>query len=164
MNARNMIVALVLGFVASIAYAVDPATAVAYLPGIFNHDVATGLSVALPALAMMGATNYVQPGETITLTAPYTVVSGAGALVGGIFGVALGNVTSGDEGEFATGGVWDLLAVTAETFVQGDPVYWDNGQKKCSNGSTGNDRIGSALSAKSGSATTVRVRLDGISV
>ncbi len=32
--------------------------------------------------------NYVQKGETLTLAAPYAVSSGAGALVGAIFGVA----------------------------------------------------------------------------
>ena len=36
--------------------------------------------------------NYVQPGNTITLTAPYAVVSGDGLLVGSIFGVAAGSV------------------------------------------------------------------------
>ena len=33
---------------------------------------------------------YVQPGNTITLTAPYAVASGDGLLVGSIFGVAAG--------------------------------------------------------------------------
>lgn len=32
--------------------------------------------------------NYVQPGNTITLTAPDTVASGDGLIVGSIFGVA----------------------------------------------------------------------------
>lgn len=163
MKAKLLTVAA-LALVAFVAYALDPAAASAMLPGIFNQDVAAGVSVALPALAMMGATNYVQPGETVTLAAPYTVASGAGALKGSIFGVALGDFANGADGEFATGGVWDLLAVTAETFVQGGPVYWDDGQKKASNGSTGNNRIGVALAAKSGSETTVRVRLDGVSL
>lgn len=110
------------------------------------------------------ATNFVQPGETITLAAPYDVASGAGAVVGGIFGVALQTLASGASGEFATCGVWDLLAVTAEAFAVGDPVYWDAGQKKASNGSTGNDLIGSAVKAKTGSETTVRVRLDGVAI
>jgi predicted RecA/RadA family phage recombinase len=34
--------------------------------------------------------NFVQPGNTITLTAPYAVASGDGLLVGYIFGVAAG--------------------------------------------------------------------------
>lgn len=106
-------------------------------------------------------TNYVQEGETVTLAAPYAVASGAGCKVGAIFGVALGAVAEDAEGEFAICGVWDLLAVTAETFAQGDPVYWDDGEKKCSSGLTGNSAIGVALAAKSGSETSVRVRLNG---
>jgi len=34
--------------------------------------------------------NFVQPGKTITLTAPYAVTSGDGLLVGSVFGVAAG--------------------------------------------------------------------------
>ena len=40
--------------------------------------------------------NYVQPGNTITLTAPYAVTSGDGLLVGAIFGVAAGTAILGD--------------------------------------------------------------------
>ena len=40
--------------------------------------------------------NYVQPGNTITLTAPYAVSSGDGLLVGAIFGVATGSAGNGE--------------------------------------------------------------------
>ena len=39
--------------------------------------------------------NYVQEGDTLTLTAPYDVVAGAGALVGIVFGVSSYDVLSG---------------------------------------------------------------------
>ena len=39
--------------------------------------------------------NYVQPGNTITLTAPYDVASGDGLLVGSVFGVAAGDAREG---------------------------------------------------------------------
>jgi predicted RecA/RadA family phage recombinase len=71
------------------------------------------------------AANYVQEGDVLTLTAPYTVISGAGAKVGNIFGVALGDVTSAATGEFKTTGVFDLLAVTADTASVGDRVLDD---------------------------------------
>ena len=38
--------------------------------------------------------NFVQPGSTITLTAPYAVASGDGLLVGAIFGVAAGDAAN----------------------------------------------------------------------
>jgi len=37
--------------------------------------------------------NYVQPGKTITLAAPYAVSAGDGLLVGAIFGVATASAT-----------------------------------------------------------------------
>ena len=40
--------------------------------------------------------NYVQPGKTITLAAPYAVSSGDGLLVGAIFGVATASAAIGE--------------------------------------------------------------------
>ena len=110
------------------------------------------------------AANYVQEGCTLTLAAPYNVSAGAGALFSAnLFGVALGTIASGDEGEFAIEGVWDLLAATADTFAVCANVYWDDSAKKCDSSSTGNTLIGVATKAKTGSQTTVRVRLNGVS-
>jgi len=109
------------------------------------------------------ASNYVQPGETVTLTAPYAVSSGHGALFNAnLFGVALGDVENAADGEFALCGVWDLLCST-DTIVQGGNVYWDDSAKQCDGNSTGHTLIGVAIEAK-GSTTTVRVRLNGVSV
>lgn len=108
------------------------------------------------------ATNYIQEGDVLTLTAPRTVSAGDGALVGNIFGVALGDVDSGDEGEFAIEGVWQLTAASAATFGVGSVVYWDNSAHDVTSHSTGNDRIGVAVATKSGGATTAKVLLDGI--
>jgi len=113
--------------------------------------------------------NFVQPGHTLTLTAPYTVASGAGALVGKIFGVATADITSAAVGEFQTVGVVDLAKDTS-TFVDGTPVYWDNTNKVATSTAQSNWLIGmtarlkgdgtSALGGSSGDAT-VRVRLNG---
>lgn len=109
------------------------------------------------------AGNFVQPGDTVTLTAPYAVDSGHGALVNAnIFGVALADIESGDDGEFALTGVWDLLCST-DNIAQGGNVYWDDSAKQCDGNSTGHTLIGVATEAK-GSTTTVRVRLNGVSV
>ena len=55
--------------------------------------------------------NYIQPGHAVTLLAPYDVVSGAGLLVGSIFGVASGDAVSGAEVEAQLTGVVDLEKV-----------------------------------------------------
>jgi len=164
MKRIQVLAVLALAAVAGIAYAVDPAAAATILPGIFGPDAIASLGVALPALAGIGATNYVQEGETLTLTAPYTVTSGSGALVGSIFGVALTDITSGADGEFATKGVFDLLCVTGDAFALGAKVYWDDGAKKCDSSSSTTSLIGVAVQAKSAGTTTVRVRLDGVAI
>ncbi len=51
--------------------------------------------------------NYVQPGSTVTLAAPYAVASGDGLLVGSIFGVAAGTAANGEAVETALVGVFD---------------------------------------------------------
>ncbi|MCU1324657.1 MAG: hypothetical protein JWN34_27, partial [Bryobacterales bacterium] len=59
--------------------------------------------------------NFINKGETVTVTAPYTVVSGAGVLVGRLFGVAADDIASGSIGEIVTRGVFEL-AKGAATF------------------------------------------------
>ena len=49
--------------------------------------------------------NFVQPGNTITLTAPHAVASGDGLLVGSIFGIAAGAAALGEPVETALVGV-----------------------------------------------------------
>lgn len=109
--------------------------------------------------------NYVQPGNTVPLAAPYNRLSGEGALVGSIFGVSCGDVLSTVTGEFALVGVFDLAKDTADAFSQGDLVYWDDAQKNCVNSdSEGDFEIGVAIEDAAADATTVRVRLHGRSV
>lgn len=115
--------------------------------------------------------NYVQKGDTVTVTAPYAVLSGGGLLITGtghIFGVAVNNQSIGDSTEVLTAGVFDLAKDTS-TFAEGDYVYWDNTAKLCTSTSTSNTKIGvaaittpsgvNAPGALSGDAT-VRVRLN----
>lgn len=105
--------------------------------------------------------NFVQPGDTLTLTAPYAVASGAGALVGSIFGVATGTVASGDEGEFKTTGVFDLAKTSALAISVGDKVYWDNTNKEVNKTASGNTLVGVATTAAANPSATVNVRLNG---
>lgn len=56
--------------------------------------------------------NYVQPGNTITLTAPYAVTSGDGLLVGSIFGIASADAALNDPVEAALTGVFGDAKMT----------------------------------------------------
>ncbi|GGO38176.1 hypothetical protein GCM10010991_35060 [Gemmobacter aquaticus] len=106
--------------------------------------------------------NYVQPGNTITLTAPYAVTSGDGLLVGSIFGVAAGTAAVGEAVEAALTGVYDLKKVASQAWTAGDKVYWDNTAKEATKTTTSNTLIGVAVVAVAGGAgdTIGRVRLN----
>ena len=107
--------------------------------------------------------NYVQPGNTITLTAPYAVASGEGLLVGSIFGVAAGSAALGETVEASLGGVFDLKKVASQAWAAGDKVYWDNTNKEATKTATSNTLIGVATEAVAGGAGDVigRIRLNG---
>ena len=107
--------------------------------------------------------NFVQPGHTITLTAPYAVTSGDGLLVGAIFGVASATAAISESVEAAVTGVFDLKKTASQAWSPGDKVYWDNTAKEVTKTASGNTLIGVAVDAVgSGAAETVgRVRLSG---
>ncbi len=103
--------------------------------------------------------NFVQPGNTLTLVAPYTVVSGAGLLVGNIFGVASADAASGADVEAVAEGVFDLAKVSAQAWAQGDPIYWDDSAKLCTTTAGANTPIGHATAIAANPSSTGRVRL-----
>jgi len=107
--------------------------------------------------------NYVQPGKTITLVAPYPVSSGDGLLVGAIFGVATASAANGETVEAALVGVFDLKKAASQIWAVGDKVYWDNTAKETTKTATSNTLIGVAVEAvANGASDTVgRLRLNG---
>lgn len=109
--------------------------------------------------------NYIQPGKVVTLTAPHDCSSGQGALVGSLFGVATADVANGADGEFETEGVFELPKPTGQAFSQGEKCYWDtDGRNVTESDSSESHLIGVAIEAAGSSATTVKVRLNGVSV
>ena len=105
---------------------------------------------------------YVQPGNTITPTAPYAVASGDGLLVGSIFGVASGTAALGETVEAALTGVFDVTKIGSQAWTVGAKVYWDDTNKRCTTVATDNSLIGVAIEAvASGAGDTIgRVRLN----
>lgn len=104
--------------------------------------------------------NFIQPGQVVTLTAPYTVVSGAGLLVGSIFGVASNDALSGASVEARLEGVFQLAKLSSEVWTQGQLIYWDNTNKWCTNVASTNKLIGAAILPASNPSTTGTVRLN----
>ncbi|KAA0572218.1 DUF2190 family protein [Azospirillum sp. B21] len=105
--------------------------------------------------------NFIQPGKTVTVAAPYDVVSGAGCLVGALFGVASTTVASGADVDLCTEGVYTLAKNSAEAWTVGAKVYWDNTNKVVTATATGNTLIGCAMAAAANPSATGNVRLNG---
>jgi predicted RecA/RadA family phage recombinase len=105
--------------------------------------------------------NFVQSGGAIKVTAPYAVASGAGVLVGLLFGVALSAAANGAEVVVDTHGVFNLNTKAADTPAQGAAAYWDNAAKEVTTTSEGNTKIGVFTEAKVAGVTVAPVRLNG---
>lgn len=103
--------------------------------------------------------NFVQPGDTVNVTAPATVASGAGVLVGAVFGIAAFDAASGASVEIATEGVFDIAKVSAQAWAAGDKIYWDNSAKLATTVAGGNTPIGVALATAANPTSTGRLLL-----
>lgn len=106
--------------------------------------------------------NYIQPGETIAAIAPAAVLSGAGVLIGSLFGVASGDAASGAEVMLNTTGVYDLPKQTGQAWTAGQLLYWSG--TNVTNVVATNKLIGCAARAELSGATVGRIRLNGIAV
>lgn len=101
--------------------------------------------------------NYIGPGQSVTVTMPYAVTAGNGALVGAIFGVAINTYASGATGVVYTEGVCSGLVKasgTGEAWSVGDRLFWDDTNKRLTKNSTGNFQVGLALAAVGTAVTT----------
>lgn len=108
--------------------------------------------------------NYIQPGEQLTLTAPYDVAAGAGLLVGTQFGIAVSAALSGASVEVMTTGVFDVAKADSQAWTMGAAIYWDNSAKVFTTTSSANTLVATAVLAVASTAglTTGRVRLKGV--
>jgi len=104
--------------------------------------------------------NYVQPGDTIEVIAPEATTSGDGTLVGNLFGIAVHDADNGAAVQIKTTGVFDLPKVSAQAWSQGDVIYWDDGNDRCTTVDT-NVAIGVATADAANPSATGRVRLNG---
>jgi predicted RecA/RadA family phage recombinase len=107
------------------------------------------------------ATNYIQPGDTLELTAPAALASGQGALVGAFFGVALSAAESGARVNMSLTGVWELPKVSAQAWTEGQAIYWIAADGTCTTASSGNTLIGKAAAAAANPSAIGVVRLNG---
>jgi predicted RecA/RadA family phage recombinase len=105
--------------------------------------------------------NFIQPGNSVTLTMPYNRTSGQGVLVGALFGVVAVDADSGSTADVALTGVYDLTKQPSLAISTGARVFWDDTNKRVTTTATGNVAIGHAVAAAAATDATVRVRLAG---
>lgn len=104
--------------------------------------------------------NFVQRGDTLTLTPNIAVASGVGFLFGAaLFGVATTAVAANQPGEFRTVGVVELPKTSALAIAVGDVVYWDPAAKVVNKTTAGQRGIGVAVAAAANPSGTVLVKL-----
>lgn len=105
--------------------------------------------------------NFIQSGNTLTLTAPYDVASGAGFKVGAIFAVAVRTTASGQPVEGQRKGVFELPKTSAQAWEVGQKIYWNDTNKVCTTVATDNLLIGAAAAAAANPSAVGTVLLTG---
>jgi predicted RecA/RadA family phage recombinase len=107
--------------------------------------------------------NYVMSGEKVELAAPYNVLSGGGALVGSIFGIAQADALSGATVVLLTRGVVDMAKTSAQAWTAGVRIYWDDATKLSTTTAAAgaNKLIGVALAVADNPSAVGRVLLTG---
>lgn len=111
------------------------------------------------------ATNFSQPGDIVTLTAPTGgVVSGTPYLIGNLLVVAMFSAAQTLPFEGATEGIFTLAKASGQAWTEGANLYWDNSAKNFTTTSTANYYAGVAAAAAASGDTTGKVRLNGISI
>lgn len=107
------------------------------------------------------AKNFLQRGDVLTVPAPTNVLSGAGVIIGSIFGVAAGGALSGEPLDLNVVGVYELPKVSALAIATGDKVYFDAATSLVNKTASGNVYIGVAVATAPNPSASVNVRLNG---
>lgn len=104
--------------------------------------------------------NFIQNGDTLTLTPGAAVASGVGYLFGtSLFGVATNDVAISTPGEFRTEGVVDIAKTSALAISTGDRLYWDATNKVVNKTSTAQQCVGIAVADAANPSAIVRMKL-----
>lgn len=104
--------------------------------------------------------NFIQPGDTLDLTAPAGgILSGQAALFGALFGVASVDALEGERLAVMVEGVFELPKATGAGFTEGQKLYWSDTNKNLTGTASGNTLVGHAVLVAAADATTATVRL-----
>lgn len=102
--------------------------------------------------------NFIKSGQTKTFTADADYSSGDVVVVGEFIGINAYDVVTGEQGEMALTGVYELAKEAALVINDGDQVYWDTTAKEVDKTGT-NAELGIADKDAAGADDVVRVLL-----
>ena len=104
--------------------------------------------------------NYLQDGDTLTLTPTAAVSSGVGYLFGAaLFGVAASDCAANVAGAFVAEGVVEIGKTSALAIAAGDVLYWDGANKVVNKTATSQRAVGIAVEAAANPSATVKMRI-----
>ena len=107
--------------------------------------------------------NYLHPGNTLILAAPYEVNGGDCVQIGAIFGVAKSWASHGEKVEIITTGVFDIRKCPRQKCEIGEKLYWDAKNREITNVNSGNYFVGIVIDPMAGaSADLGRVKIFGL--
>ena len=110
--------------------------------------------------------NYVKEGDSIALTAPAAAVSGVPFVVGPagfkLVGVPQTDAAVSEQVECVIEGVVELTKDSADNFVEGEPVYWDDSAKKADKSASTLVPFGYSVETTAASAVLMKVKLNGV--
>lgn len=107
------------------------------------------------------ASTFLHEGRVLDVAAPRDVPSGAGVLVGELFGVAQVAALNTVSVPIMTEGVHVLPKTSAQAHAAGDQIYWDDTNHRCDNTNVG-PLIGVAEAAAANPSATTQVKLRGL--
>ncbi|MDP3493007.1 MAG: DUF2190 family protein [Hyphomonadaceae bacterium] len=114
------------------------------------------------------ATNCIQPGHVVTVTATAAATAGKGHLEGQLFGIAAAAAEIGESVDLHMEGVWNLDKASGDVVTLGAPIYYDTvagvahthaDSDSNSAGASTVGPIGVAVAAAGAGVTKVAVRL-----
>ena len=105
--------------------------------------------------------NYISKGDCVTVIATETTVSGAGVLLGSMFGVYGSSVPAGEPVAVHRIGEFELPKLAAQAWTVGQKVYWDDTNSRCTTVASGNVLVGFAAAAAANPSDTGVVLLTG---
>lgn len=107
--------------------------------------------------------NLVQEGKVMPFTAPSGgVTTGTPVLIGSLLVVPEASAAEGATFQGRAEGVFTLAKETSQAWTEGQKVYWDNGNSRCTTDAVDGMLVGVAAAAAGSADTTGDVRLNGV--